>query len=102
GGKNSLNRLIRCVCGKKIGPDPRNFNQRVSLGRNDLLIRTFPSKMSIKSPIGGFELATQAMVSINARAHENPSSLTLSQIAFSHGIRPLPPLQSSFVFLRAA
>ncbi|MGK2429681.1 fimbria/pilus outer membrane usher protein, partial [Klebsiella pneumoniae] len=28
---------------KKIGPDPRNFNQRVSLGRNDLLIRTFPS-----------------------------------------------------------
>ncbi|WP_345768671.1 hypothetical protein [Escherichia coli] len=42
GGKNSLNRPIRCVCGKKIGPDPRNFNQRVSLGRNDLLIRTFP------------------------------------------------------------
>ncbi|HFG0052035.1 TPA: hypothetical protein ACGFDB_005081, partial [Klebsiella pneumoniae] len=34
---------IRCVCGKKIGPDPRNFNQRVSLGRNDLLIRTFLS-----------------------------------------------------------
>ncbi|MEX3133926.1 hypothetical protein AB4P13_14370, partial [Escherichia coli] len=34
-------RPIRCVCGKKIGPDPRNFNQRVSLGRNDLLIRTF-------------------------------------------------------------
>ncbi|MFB8746862.1 hypothetical protein ACC616_25165, partial [Klebsiella pneumoniae] len=30
-------------CGKKIGPDPRNFNQRVSLGRNDLLIRTFLS-----------------------------------------------------------
>ncbi|WP_333482140.1 hypothetical protein [Klebsiella pneumoniae] len=45
GGKNSLNRLIRCVCGKKIGPDPRNFNQRVSLGRNDLLIRTFLSMM---------------------------------------------------------
>ncbi|MCM7129700.1 hypothetical protein M8Q34_23580, partial [Enterobacter hormaechei] len=35
--------LIRCVCGKKIGPDPRNFNQRVSLGRHDLLIRTFLS-----------------------------------------------------------
>ncbi|MEH9443075.1 hypothetical protein [Klebsiella sp. 131256] len=47
GGKNSLNRLIRCVCGKKIGPDPRNFNQRVSLGRNDLLIRTFLSLMPI-------------------------------------------------------
>ncbi|WP_207106360.1 hypothetical protein, partial [Citrobacter freundii] len=40
------NRLIRCVCGKKIGPDPRNFNQRVSLGRNDLLIRTFPNSRS--------------------------------------------------------
>ncbi|WP_320076795.1 hypothetical protein [Klebsiella pneumoniae] len=47
GGKNSLNRLIRCVCGKKIGPDPRNFNQRVSLGRNDLLIRTFLRGWSI-------------------------------------------------------
>ncbi|MGK3651910.1 hypothetical protein ACSLOL_07055, partial [Escherichia coli] len=45
GGKNSLNRLIRCVYGKKIGPDPRNFNQRVSLGRNDLLIRTFPNAL---------------------------------------------------------
>ncbi|MCO8282794.1 hypothetical protein NKF08_24470 [Klebsiella pneumoniae] len=45
--KNSLNRLIRCVCGKKIGPDPRNFNQRVSLGRNDLLIRTFLKSMHI-------------------------------------------------------
>ncbi|WP_324649015.1 hypothetical protein [Klebsiella pneumoniae] len=48
GGKNSLNRLIRCVCGKKIGPDPRNFNQRVSLGRNDLLIRTFHNLRQIK------------------------------------------------------
>ncbi|WP_416142118.1 hypothetical protein [Escherichia coli] len=48
GGKNSLNRLIRCVCGKKIGPDPRNFNQRVSLGRNDLLIRTFLSTVSCR------------------------------------------------------
>ncbi|MDY7947811.1 hypothetical protein TUN53_21210, partial [Escherichia coli] len=46
GGKNSLNRLIRCVCGKKIGPDPRNFNQRVNLGRNDLLIRTFLNSIS--------------------------------------------------------
>ncbi|WP_225624400.1 hypothetical protein, partial [Citrobacter freundii] len=48
GGKNSLNRLIRCVCGKKIGPDPRNFNQRVSLGRNDLLIRTFLKPVAIQ------------------------------------------------------
>ncbi|MEL3755532.1 helix-turn-helix domain-containing protein, partial [Escherichia coli] len=30
-----------------IGPDPRNFNQRVSLGRNDLLIRTFPNELHI-------------------------------------------------------
>ncbi|MGK3470250.1 hypothetical protein ACSLOS_18590, partial [Klebsiella pneumoniae] len=53
GGKNSLNRLIRCVCGKKIGPDPRNFNQRVSLGRNDLLIRTFPNSGLQYEAIGG-------------------------------------------------
>jgi hypothetical protein len=32
---------------EKIGPDPRNFNQRVSLGRNDLLIRTFPSAIEL-------------------------------------------------------
>ncbi|MGS3470096.1 hypothetical protein, partial [Klebsiella quasipneumoniae] len=51
---NSLNRLIRCVCGKKIGPDPRNFNQRVSLGRNDLLIRTFPKSPHGASPAGFF------------------------------------------------
>ncbi|EOT5121716.1 hypothetical protein ACND5E_000975 [Escherichia coli] len=51
GGKNSLNRLIRCVCGKKIGPAPRNFNQRVSLGRNDLLIRTFLSRFFAKNKI---------------------------------------------------
>ncbi|MGQ6063229.1 MFS transporter, partial [Serratia sp. IR-2025] len=36
-----------CVCGKKIGPDPRNFNQRVSLGRNDLLIRTFLKQLAM-------------------------------------------------------
>ncbi|MDA6765900.1 cellulose biosynthesis protein BcsF, partial [Escherichia coli] len=30
------------------GPDPRNFNQRVSLGRNDLLIRTFPKPRYVK------------------------------------------------------
>ncbi|WP_369674267.1 hypothetical protein, partial [Klebsiella pneumoniae] len=58
GGKNSLNRLIRCVCGKKIGPDPRNFNQRVSLGRNDLLIRTFPSL----STTWAFHISNQVMV----------------------------------------
>ncbi|MCA8717502.1 hypothetical protein LGP01_06460, partial [Escherichia coli] len=31
-----------------IGPDPRNFNQRVSLGRNDLLIRTFLSDVLVE------------------------------------------------------
>ncbi|MFI3489745.1 amino acid ABC transporter permease [Klebsiella pneumoniae] len=31
-----------------MGPDPRNFNQRVSLGRNDLLIRTFLSEYQKK------------------------------------------------------
>ncbi|MFM4732607.1 hypothetical protein, partial [Aeromonas salmonicida] len=45
--KNGLNRLIRGVYGRTIGPDPRNFNQRASLGRNDLLIRTFPNKKKI-------------------------------------------------------
>ncbi|MDA6844886.1 hypothetical protein OSL54_23055, partial [Escherichia coli] len=32
-----------------IGPDPRNFNQRVSLGRNDLLIRTFPNNLGVNT-----------------------------------------------------
>ncbi|MDS7307921.1 hypothetical protein NXH11_03385, partial [Klebsiella pneumoniae] len=62
-GKNSLNRLIRCVCGKKIGPDPRNFNQRVSLGRNDLLIRTFPKTMPPANSELIKELATMLDVS---------------------------------------
>ncbi|MGJ4226632.1 hypothetical protein ACP72F_27780 [Klebsiella pneumoniae] len=55
---HSLNRLIRCVCGKKIGPDPRNFNQRVSLGRNDLLIRTFPKYIHVylKMPTIAFNI----------------------------------------------
>ncbi|MEJ3091306.1 hypothetical protein WDK43_22340, partial [Escherichia coli] len=50
------NRLIRCVCGKKIGPDPRNFNQRVSLGRNDLLIRTFLKTVIIPGKCPGIIL----------------------------------------------
>ncbi|MEH9702803.1 fimbria/pilus outer membrane usher protein, partial [Klebsiella pneumoniae] len=36
-----------------IGPDPRNFNQRVSLGRNDLLIRTFLNICSCKRDTSG-------------------------------------------------
>ncbi|HGS7147519.1 TPA: DNA-binding response regulator, partial [Klebsiella variicola subsp. variicola] len=49
------------VCGKKIGPDPRNFNQRVSLGRNDLLIRTFPNICDIEGVDGG-KLAPHPLV----------------------------------------
>ncbi|WP_338404273.1 hypothetical protein [Enterobacter hormaechei] len=68
GGKNSLNRLIRCVCGKKIGPDPRNFNQRVSLGRNDLLIRTFPNSVILLKKIrdwdGRFEMIELCLKSL--------------------------------------
>ncbi|WP_204375941.1 hypothetical protein, partial [Klebsiella pneumoniae] len=62
GGKNSLNRLIRCVCGKKIGPDPRNFNQRVSLGRNDLLIRTFPNNVEGVKILSRFITASSALI----------------------------------------
>ncbi|EOG4595287.1 hypothetical protein ACLD9F_005355 [Citrobacter freundii] len=65
GGKNSLNRLIRCVCGKKIGPDPRNFNQRVSLGRNDLLIRTFPTIAHVDKNKGAYViLAFQSAIGL--------------------------------------
>ncbi|WP_350360229.1 hypothetical protein [Enterobacter hormaechei] len=68
GGKNSLNRLIRCVCGKKIGPDPRNFNQRVSLGRNDLLIRTFPNSVILLKKLwdwdGRFEMIELCLKSL--------------------------------------
>ncbi|RNS21033.1 propanediol utilization protein, partial [Klebsiella pneumoniae] len=39
----------------KIGPDPRNFNQRVSLGRNDLLIRTF---LSITEPFSSWRMVS--------------------------------------------
>ncbi|MGV4192127.1 hypothetical protein, partial [Citrobacter freundii] len=65
-GKNSLNRLIRCVCGKKIGPDPRNFNQRVSLGRNDLLIRTF-----LSSFIYGFSIRQPPSVCLTEVSKQN-------------------------------
>ncbi|WP_225368663.1 hypothetical protein, partial [Klebsiella pneumoniae] len=66
GGKNSLNRLIRCVCGKKIGPDPRNFNQRVSLGRNDLLIRTFLMPLLTDYP------SNQSAISLCCKMQNNP------------------------------
>ncbi|EOH8553984.1 hypothetical protein ACMDLX_004329, partial [Salmonella enterica] len=46
-----------------MGPDPRNFNQRVSLGRNDLLIRTFLSseeETAVKTVCGLKRPATMA------------------------------------------
>ena len=46
GEKNGLNRLIRGVYGRTIGPDPRNFNQRANLGRNAPLVRSFPLSFS--------------------------------------------------------
>ncbi len=45
---------------EKIGPDPRNFNQRVSLGRNDLLIRTFPKKCILESYNEAFKDSTRS------------------------------------------
>ncbi|WP_206670359.1 hypothetical protein, partial [Escherichia coli] len=73
GGKNSLNRLIRCVCGKKIGPDPRNFNQRVSLGRNDLLIRTFLSIVLIL----GFKFCMSSLGVINSAINLRAKALPI-------------------------
>ncbi|MDZ3440855.1 NACHT domain-containing protein, partial [Klebsiella pneumoniae] len=68
------NRLIRCVCGKKIGPDPRNFNQRVSLGRNDLLIRTFPNSSSqlVKD---GFYIENEKITNIIGIAGQGKSTI---------------------------
>ncbi|MGF4757194.1 hypothetical protein ACQGRP_24130 [Klebsiella pneumoniae] len=50
-----------------MGPDPRNFNQRVSLGRNDLLIRTFLKEINekifslLKNKLDGFNVLTHLM-----------------------------------------
>ncbi|MFP2772187.1 nucleoside transporter C-terminal domain-containing protein, partial [Escherichia coli] len=82
-----LNRLIRCVCGKKIGPDPRNFNQRVCLGRNDLLIRTFPNFGSIGVVVGAFSAISPkrapeiAQLGLRALAAATLSNLMSATIA---------------------
>jgi hypothetical protein len=48
---------------EKIGPDPRNFNQRVSLGRNDPLIRTFPkSSLTHQRQLSDKQLAVAARI----------------------------------------
>ncbi|MCK6889247.1 TdeIII family type II restriction endonuclease, partial [Enterobacter roggenkampii] len=66
-------------CGKKIGPDPRNFNQRVSLGRNDLLIRTFLRAMKRKS-LEWYALRKSTANNVNVKPYiaipYNPESLT--------------------------
>ncbi|MFQ1567898.1 hypothetical protein ACJWR5_14115 [Klebsiella pneumoniae] len=46
-----------------MGPDPRNFNQRVSLGRNDLLIRTFPKA---RAAFPGWDLVFAAKIRAQA------------------------------------
>jgi hypothetical protein len=68
---------------EKIGPDPRNFNQRVSLGRNDLLIRTFPSALSelAKQFWENEDNAFQYLDRDNLLYHRYPFSRT----NFSHG-----------------
>ncbi|MCR3683110.1 hypothetical protein M8453_26155, partial [Citrobacter freundii] len=50
----------------KIGPDPRNFNQRVSLGRNDLLIRTFLSTTGCKIKKASPSIVTFFMMSVRS------------------------------------
>ncbi|MEP8762733.1 hypothetical protein ABKV64_19335, partial [Enterobacter roggenkampii] len=81
--KNSLNRLIRCVCGKKIGPDPRNFNQRVSLGRNDLLIRTFPKYVAIadgKADMGFKAKFVQTLATVTPGTANADSQFTIEYL----------------------
>ncbi|WP_262362558.1 HlyD family secretion protein, partial [Klebsiella pneumoniae] len=85
--KNSLNRLIRCVCGKKIGPDPRNFNQRVSLGRNDLLIRTFLSKQ--RSMVAAAKLERdKALWDVQQTTIVSPVNAKVFDIIYRAGERP--------------
>jgi hypothetical protein len=51
---------------EKIGPDPRNFNQRVSLGRNDLLIRTFPKSPYYNAVLSSsFNLLYQVVIHVH-------------------------------------
>ncbi len=64
---------------EKIGPDPRNFNQRVSLGRNDLLIRTFPNALSLISDKHDFLKILQH----NALPHCMTPTGALAPVGFS-------------------
>ncbi len=56
---------------EKIGPDPRNFNQRVSLGRNDLLIRTFPKALVLTVAATTFCLMTSPAFAVEETTPQN-------------------------------
>ncbi|MFQ3474350.1 hypothetical protein P9391_25420, partial [Klebsiella pneumoniae] len=63
----------------KIGPDPRNFNQRVSLGRNDLLIRTFLRVKKGSRSISSSITMSRSIYSPVARAGVNRFGCTFCQ-----------------------
>ncbi|MGU6064091.1 hypothetical protein ACV0OC_18005, partial [Enterobacter hormaechei] len=58
------------------GPDPRNFNQRVSLGRHDLLIRTFPNSQGTRAGIEAAQRLQSRMVEFLAKRYP-ASKLTI-------------------------
>ncbi|MCZ3405292.1 hypothetical protein, partial [Klebsiella pneumoniae] len=54
----------------KIGPDPRNFNQRVSLGRNDLLIRTFLSSSTATRIVAKLKKVGLVVATLSGRSNK--------------------------------
>ena len=67
---------------EKIGPDPRNFNQRVSLGRNDLLIRTF-----LNSGGGMFKSDTEVQSRLNEELLKLNNEIMSGREDFSSSIK---------------
>ncbi|POW55987.1 phage tail protein [Leclercia sp. LSNIH2] len=72
-----------------MGPDPRNFNQRVSLGRNDLLIRTFLKSKSeaihsICKTVDGFEkyLNTSKSRGLTYAIYEGKKNIGVNDLDF--------------------
>ncbi|MEB1124329.1 hypothetical protein VC870_26510, partial [Citrobacter freundii] len=57
------------------GPDPRNFNQRVSLGRNDLLIRTFLSYIEVLDAERSLFATRQSLLDLNYAQQVNEIKL---------------------------
>ncbi|MCM7559796.1 YadA C-terminal domain-containing protein, partial [Enterobacter roggenkampii] len=66
------------------GPDPRNFNQRVSLGRNDLLIRTFPNGQAIIDTNTRVDKAESDAVLAGAKADTALTDATGAKAAADH------------------